>query len=49
MAYAVGEPRDFCEIYRADVPTDTSHWHCKGHREIRLSQPAAAVYVGYVP
>ena len=48
MTYAVDEPRDFREIYRADVPTDTSHWHCNAHREIRLSKPAEAVYVGYV-
>ena len=48
MTYAVDQPQDFREIYRADVPTDTSHWHCNAHREIRLSKPAEVVYVGYV-
>jgi hypothetical protein len=48
MAYAVDEPKDFREIYRADVPTDTSHWHSNAHREIRLDKPAQTLYVDYV-
>jgi hypothetical protein len=48
IAYAVGEPKDFQEVYRADVPTDTSHWHCNGHREVRLEKPAERVFVRYV-
>jgi hypothetical protein len=48
FAYAVDEPRDFQEIYRADVPTDTEHWHYNAHREIRLREPAERVYVRYV-
>ncbi len=48
MAYAVGAPQGFREIYRADVPTDTEHWHCNAHREVRLPEPAERVYVRYV-
>ena len=48
MTYAVGESKDFREIYRADMPTDTSHWHCNAHREIRLEKSAEAVFVGYL-
>jgi hypothetical protein len=48
MAYAVGEPRDFLEIYRADVPTDNQHWHYNADREVRLSAPANRVFVRYV-
>jgi hypothetical protein len=48
MAYAVDEPKDFREIYRAEIPTDVEHWHSNAHREIRLDPPAARVYVRYV-
>jgi hypothetical protein len=48
MAYAVDEPKDFREIYRAEIPTDVAHWHCNAHREIRLERPAERVYVRYV-
>ncbi len=48
IAYAVDEPSDFREIYRAEVPTDTEHWHYNAHREIRLREPAERIYVRYV-
>jgi hypothetical protein len=48
MAYAVDEPKDFREIYRAEIPTDVEHWHSNAHREIRLERPAERVYVRYV-
>ncbi|HUT11697.1 MAG TPA: hypothetical protein VMY42_14445, partial [Thermoguttaceae bacterium] len=45
MAYAVDRPEDFVEIHRADVPTDTEHWHYNAYREVRLKQPAERVFV----
>ena len=48
IAYAVGEPAGFREIYRAAVPTDTSHWHCNGHRELRLEKPVERLFIRYV-
>jgi hypothetical protein len=47
MAYAVNEPKDFQMIYRAEVPTDQSHWHYNAEREIKLDQPAKVVYIRY--
>jgi len=47
MAYAVDRPEDFIEIHRADVPTDTQHWHYNAYREVRLKQPAQRVFVRY--
>ncbi len=48
ISYAVDKPEAFHEIYRADVPADTAHWHTNAHREIRLDRPAERVYVRYV-
>jgi len=48
IAYAVGEPKDFQEIYRARVPTDTEHWHYNAHREIRLAELADRIFLRYV-
>ena len=48
MAYAVGEPRDFKEIYRAEVPTDTDHWNYNADVEVRLDAPAKSVFIRYV-
>jgi len=45
--YAVGEPREFRPLYRADVPTDTEHWHYNAAREVRLEEPAEAIFVRY--
>lgn len=47
IAYAIDQPDSFQEIYRADVPTDTQHWHCNADREVRLERPAKAVFVKY--
>jgi hypothetical protein len=44
----VGEPRDFEEIYRAEVPLDAEHWHYNARREVRLAEPAERVFVRYV-
>jgi hypothetical protein len=48
MACTVGEPKDFREIYRAEVPTDNGHWHYNADREVRLTEPAKTVFVRYV-
>lgn len=48
IEYAVHAPRDFREIYRADVPTDTEHWHYNAHPEVRLDAPAQRLFVRYL-
>jgi hypothetical protein len=48
IAYAADKPQDFQEVYRAEVPTDTEHWHYNAQREVRLANPAERVYVRYV-
>ena len=47
IAYAVGEPRDFKEVYRSHVPTWVSHWRYNWDTDIRLDQPAEVVYVKF--
>lgn len=47
IAFAVGESGEFQEIYRANVPPDQSHWHYNVDREVRLDEPADAVWVRY--
>lgn len=47
IAYAVGAPRDFKEIYRSAVPTWVSHWRYNWDTDIRLDQPAEVVYVKF--
>jgi len=48
ISYALDAPDQFQEIYRADVPTDTEHWHYNAFREVRLDRPAELLYVRYV-
>lgn len=54
ISYAVNTPRDFQPIFAdgtgqmaIDRPTPQSHWHYNVDREIKLKQPADAVYVSY--
>ena len=47
IAYAVGEPKDFQEIYRSAVPTWVSHWRYNWDTDIRLASPAPVVYVKF--
>jgi hypothetical protein len=47
ISYAVGEPKDFLEIYRAAVPTDQSHWHYNVDREVKLNEPVRDLFVRY--
>jgi hypothetical protein len=48
IAYAVNEPTDFREIYRANIPTYCNHWHYNADEEVELEEPARALYVRYV-
>lgn len=47
IAYAVGAPRDFKEVYYSAVPTWVSHWRYNWDTDIRLDQPAEVVYVKF--
>ena len=47
IAFAVGKPTDFVEIYRADVPTWVNHWRYQWDQDVRLDQPAEAAFVRY--
>ena len=47
IAYTVGEPGAFTEIYKADVPTWVNHWRYNYDTDVRLDRPADAVYVKY--
>ncbi len=47
IAYAVGEPRDFKEVYRSLVPTWVNHWRYNWDTDIRLDRPAEVVYVRF--
>lgn len=47
MAYALDKATNFMEIYRAQMPTDQGHWHYNADQEVRLKEPAAALFVRY--
>ncbi|MCY3019001.1 MAG: hypothetical protein NTW87_08235 [Planctomycetota bacterium] len=47
IAYAVGEPKDFIEIYKADVPTWVQHWRYNHDSDVRLEKPADVVYARF--
>jgi len=47
IAYAVEQPTDFREIYRAQVPTYCNHWFYNADPEVKLDKPARALYVRY--
>ncbi len=48
MGWAAGEPKDFKEFYRAEVPAGQSHWHYNADVEVKLDAPAKTVYLRYV-
>ncbi len=48
MAWAAGEPRDWKEFYRAEVPAGNAHWHYNADVEVKLDAPAPVVLVRYV-
>jgi hypothetical protein len=47
IAYAVGAPQDFQEVYRASVPTWVNHWRYNWDTDVRLDRPAETVYVKF--
>ena len=48
IGYAVGEPKGFKQVYKANVPTWVNHWRMNHDTDIRLDAPADVVYVRYV-
>ncbi|MHC4641305.1 MAG: hypothetical protein ACYS32_06645 [Planctomycetota bacterium] len=47
IAYAVGQPGDFKEIYKSSVPTWVNHWRYNWDTDILPDEPAEVVYVKY--
>jgi len=47
IAYAVGKPKGFKEIYKSSVPTWVNHWRYNRDLHIFLEKPAEVVYVKY--
>jgi hypothetical protein len=47
IAYSVGRPANFKEIYKSSVPTWTNHWRCNWDTDVVLDKPAEQVYVKY--
>lgn len=47
ISYAVGEPRDFKEVYHSSVPTWVNHWRYNWDMDIKLDRPAEVVYVRF--
>ncbi len=47
IAYAVDEPRDFKEVYKADVPAWVNHWRYNWDVDVRLDRPADTVYAKF--
>ena len=43
----MGEPKDFQEIYKAEVPTWVNHWRYQWDQDVRLEVPAETVFVRY--
>jgi len=48
IAYAVDKPEGFQQVYQANVPTDTQHWHNNAVPIVKLKRPAETVFVRYV-
>ncbi len=47
IAYAVGKPENFKEVYKANNPTWINHWRYQWDQDVRLDRPAKVVYVRY--
>ncbi len=47
IAFAVDEPTDFKEIYKANVPTWVNHWRYQWDEDVRLDKPAKVAFVKY--
>jgi len=47
IAYSVGEPKNFKEVYRSSVPTWVNHWRYNWDTDVVLDEPADKVFVKY--
>lgn len=47
IAYAVGRPENFTEIYKAQVPPWVNHWRYNWDGDVVLPEPADEVYIKY--
>ena len=47
MAWAAERPEGFRTFYVSEIPADNSHWHTNADVEVKLEQPARAVFVRY--
>jgi hypothetical protein len=47
IAFAVGRPEDFKEIYKSSVPIWVNHWRYNRDTDVVLDKPADVVYVKY--
>jgi len=47
IAYSVGQPTNFKEIYKSSVPTWVNHWRYNWDEEVILDIPAEQVYVKF--
>lgn len=47
IAYAVGAPERFTELYKANVPTWVNHWRYQWDQDVLLDEPAQVVFVKY--
>lgn len=47
IAYAVGRPEQFREIYKSSIPTWVNHWRYNWDTDVVLDKPADEVYVKF--
>jgi hypothetical protein len=47
IAYSVGQPKNFKQIYKSSVPTWVNHWRYNWDEDIILESPAENVYVKF--
>jgi hypothetical protein len=47
IAYAVGRPVNFTQIYKSSVPTWVNHWRYSWDTDVVLDTPASEVYVKF--
>jgi hypothetical protein len=46
---ALDEPKDFRQVWQAEVPDWIDHWYFRGNQEVKLERPAKTVYVRIEP
>jgi hypothetical protein len=47
IAYAIGQPENFTELYRAQVPAWVNHWRYQWDQDVLLTEPSKVVFVKY--